>query len=212
MPDDPTITVTENGPYKVSGGLPITSVSGESLDGEKAAFLCRCGQSSKKPFCDGTHAKVGFVGTEVADRGPMADRRESYEGDGITIHDDRARCAHAGRCTDGLPAVWKLGEEPWIDPKGASAAEIAAVIATCPSGALTYSLPGSADTVEEDLADGVTVTPHGPYRVTGDVEVVSPDGSVYEGRNRQTLCRCGQSKNKPFCDGSHWYAKFRDPA
>lgn len=211
MSEDHTITVTENGPYMVAAGLPVASATGEAVHGEKAVFLCRCGQSAKKPFCDGTHKKVGFDGTEMADRAPMASRSDVYEGDGITVYDDRARCAHAGRCTDGLPAVWKLGVEPWIDARGASAAQIAAVVASCPSGALTYTLPGSADAVEEALEPGVAAVPNGPYRVTGDVVVVAGDGHEYERRNRQTLCRCGQSKNKPFCDGSHWYAEFRDP-
>jgi CDGSH-type Zn-finger protein len=210
--DDVTrITVTP-GPYMLEGEVPIQNASGEDVTGETRVFLCRCGQSSNKPFCDGTHNKVGFDGTEVADHGPMADRRDAYEGDGITIYDDRSRCAHAGRCTGGLPAVWKMDEEPWIDALGAPAAEIAATVASCPSGALTYALPGSAETVEEPMTHAVMAVPDGPYRVRGGVPVVSADGEPYELRARQTLCRCGQSKNKPFCDGSHWYAGFKDPA
>ena len=211
-PDGPRIAVTPNGPYRLEGHVALRDARGEDVTGESRVFLCRCGQSQSKPFCDGSHKRVGFVGTEVADHGRMEDRRDTYEGDGIVLYDDRARCAHAGACTGGLPAVWKLGEEPWIDPLGASADEIAAVVARCPSGALTYARPGDTATVEEPATPAVTAAPNGPYRVAASVPVVSADGEPYEVRARQTLCRCGQSKNKPFCDGSHWYAEFRDPA
>ena len=208
----PRITVTPNGPYKVEGHVPITDARGEDVTREPRVFLCRCGQSKSKPFCDGSHKRVGFDGTEVADHGRMEDRRDTYQGDGIVLYDDRTRCAHAGACTGGLPAVWKLNEEPWIDARGASGDDIAAVVARCPSGALTYARPGDAATVEEPMDPAVMAVPNGPYRVRGGVPVVSGDGEPYEVRARQTLCRCGQSKNKPFCDGSHWYAEFRDPA
>ncbi len=208
----PLITVTQHGPYKLEGGAALVAAGGEAVGDGSTAFLCRCGQSQSKPFCDGSHKRVGFDGTETADHGAMDDRRDSYEGDGITIHDDRSRCAHAGACTGGLSAVWKLGEEPWIDPLGAKAEAIAATVARCPSGALTYTLPGSRETLEEPAAPAVMAVPDGPYRVRGGVQVVSHDGEPFERRARQTLCRCGQSKNKPFCDGSHWYAGFKDPA
>ncbi|MEX2586982.1 MAG: CDGSH iron-sulfur domain-containing protein [Actinomycetota bacterium] len=209
--DEQRITSTENGPYKVDG-VEVVNAAGETVHTQGSAYLCRCGGSSKKPFCDGTHNKNGFVGTEVADRGPIADRRDAYDGDGITIYDDRSVCAHIGRCTDGLPAVWKLGTEPWIDPEGASADEIAAVVHQCPSGVLAYARPGSAEPVEEELEVKMVASKDGPYFVRGGVQVASPDGSSYERRNRQALCRCGGSKNKPFWGGTHWSIDFKDPA
>ena len=206
------IVPTSNGPYMVTGGVSVTTASGQQPEPRERVMLCRCGQSSNKPFCDGTHGRVGFDGTLVADHEPMSARRDVYEGDGITIYDDRRRCAHAGFCTDGLPQVWKLGEEPWINPTGATREEIIEVIRRCPSGALTYALPGDPAPVEEQMTPEIVATPNGPYRIRGGIPVVSPDGAPYEVRMRQTLCRCGQSKNKPFCDGTHWYVGFKDPA
>lgn len=67
------------------------------------------------------------------------------------------------------------------------------------------------DPVEVHEVPSITPIVDGPYRVRGAVGVVGADGRAYEARERQTLCRCGQSRTKPFCDGSHWYAGFRDP-
>lgn len=209
--EDFQIVPTENGPYMVTGGVPVTDAGGTRSVSASPVFLCRCGGSANKPFCDGTHARNGFVGTLTADGGSISERRVAYEGDGITIYDDRSRCAHAGACTDGLASVWKYGEEPWIDPHGASAELIAATVRRCPSGALTYALAGDPTPVEETLEAEVVAAPNGPYRVRGGIPVIAPDGTRFEVRNRQTLCRCGQSSNKPFCDGSHWDAGFRDP-
>lgn len=206
----PTIDVTENGPYAIQGTVEVRDASGATVFEEGRTMLCRCGRSSNKPFCDGTHKKVGFDGTETADAGPIADRRDSYEAAEVTIHDDRSVCAHAGECTDALPAVWKLGTEPWIDQHAAPADEIKATVRKCPSGALTYAEPGSSVAVEETMSPAVKASADGPYHVRGGVPVTSSSGETYEGRNRQTLCRCGGSSNKPFCDGTHWQG-FKDP-
>jgi CDGSH-type Zn-finger protein/ferredoxin len=207
----PTIHVTENGPYMVEGVSEVRDARGESRAVEGKAFLCRCGRSSNKPFCDGTHNKVGFDGTETADAGPIAERREGYEADEVTILDDRSVCAHAGACTDGLPTVFKLGEEPWIEPDGAPAAAVEETVRGCPSGALAYTEPGADGPVEESLDPGIKAAVDGPYWLRGGIQVISVGGEPYEIRNRQTLCRCGGSGNKPFCDGTHWKG-FKDPA
>lgn len=208
----PLIIVSENGPYLVRGGVALRNAKGELLTERENYALCRCGQSSNKPFCDGTHKKVGFEGQEAADRGPIERRRQSYRGRGITIFDDRSICAHFGFCTDELPSVWKLGEEPWIDPHGAGAGEIAAQVRRCPSGALAYALGDSAEMVEADDAPAIAPWPDGPYRVVGlPVLRSGTDEFVYEPRARFTLCRCGESRNKPFCDGTHWHIGFTVP-
>jgi len=209
---DPQISVTEDGPYVMEGRVEIVSAEGNVVSTEGKGFLCRCGGSQNKPFCDGTHKKNGFSGTESADRGPISERRDAYAGNGITIYDDRSVCAHSAECTDRLPSVWKLETEPWIDPEGAGADPIAAAVRRCPSGALTYALGDDPATVEEDLEPGVRASKDGPYHVRGGIQVTSSEGGDYEPRNRQTLCRCGASKNKPFCDGTHWHIGFKDPA
>ncbi len=206
---EPVIKVGKNGPYLVNPGVPIHDAEGNGIEAGEKYALCRCGGSSNKPFCDGTHAKNDFNGQEVADRGSISGRRAAYEGDGITIYDDRTVCSHSGRCTDNLASVFKLDEEPWIDPHGDNATAISNVIKTCPSGALSYALADSDEPIEEEHEQSIQVLKDGPYSAKGGVRVESPDGSTYETRQRFTLCRCGGSKNKPFCDGTHWHIGFK---
>jgi CDGSH-type Zn-finger protein/truncated hemoglobin YjbI len=207
----PTIFVTEHGPYRVEGEVAIHDAEGTLLRTGGSWCLCRCGGSRNKPFCDATHFVKGFDGAESADHGSIADRRETYVAHGITVFDDRSRCAHFGQCTDRLPAVFRADAEPFVDPHGASPDAVAAVVSGCPSGALA-SAPGGGHSPVETTADpSIIPIVDGPYRVRGDIPVIAADGRAYERRERQTLCRCGQSGNKPFCDGSHWYAGFRDP-
>ncbi len=207
------IRVTRDGPYCIEGSMTVTDASGQLVCDQGTRYLCRCGGSQNKPLCDGTHGKNGFVGTETADRNRTENRRETLTGQGVTIFDDRSRCAHIGRCTDGLPAVFRLGQEPWIDATAASAEEIAAVVRRCPSGALAYALGTDPDLEPtEELTDpAIIALPDASLQIRGGVQVVAADGEPYEVRARQTLCRCGHSKNKPFCDGSHWSAEFHDP-
>ena len=200
-----SITIRSNGPYLARGKIPLRK-GGETLETKAVFALCRCGLSANKPFCDGTHSKQGFSGEETASQ--SAPNRVDYRGDGITIHDDRALCAHAGVCTDRLPSVWKMGGEPWIDPAGASLNETIAIVEQCPSGALTYSLDDGG--VESSGDAAIEALPNGPLAVSGQVPVSSAEGESYLPRNRMTLCRCGASKNKPFCDGSHYAAGFSD--
>ena len=213
MGDDFQITPTENGPYHVTGGLPVRGPNDADLaEGSESFLLCRCGGSSHKPFCDGTHRTNGFVGTEVADRGPTAARREVFRAPGITIFDDRSICAHIGNCSDTLAQVFKLGVEPWIDPNGDTPEAIARIINGCPSGALSYVLdsdaPNEAVGQEPQRPRQVRPLRNGPNAVTGAVPIVSPDGQSYEQRERCALCRCGGSTNKPFCSGAHWRNGF----
>jgi CDGSH-type Zn-finger protein/truncated hemoglobin YjbI len=203
--------VTTHGPYRVVGEVTICDAEGTPLRHAGTWCLCRCGGSRNKPFCDATHGVKGFDGAESADHGSIADRRDRYVGDGITVFDDRSRCAHFGQCTDRLPAVFRAGAEPFVDPHAAAADAIAAVVAGCPSGALAYRRGPTGVPVEVAVQPTITPIVDGPYRVRGAIQVVGADGRAYERRERQTLCRCGQSGNKPFCDGSHWYAGFRDP-
>lgn len=211
IPEGPRIIVTDHGPYRVVGDVEIRDAQGNQLRRTGSWCLCRCGGSRNKPFCDATHGLKGFDGSESADHGPISERRASYAADGVTVYDDRSRCAHFGQCTRGLPGVFRADAEPFVDPHGAPPADIIPVVAGCPSGALAYAVGEVPEPVEEGAAPSITPIADGHYRVRGAIEVLGADGRPYERRERQTLCRCGQSANKPFCDGSHWYAGFRDP-
>lgn len=190
--------------------MTVHAQDGTVLSTDGVRHPCRCGGSRSKPFCDATHGLKGWSGPESADHGPIADRREDYPaGVGVTVHDDRTRCAHFGQCTSWLPGVFRTEAEPFVDPAEARGADIAAVVADCPSGVLAYSVDG--ELVERPGTPSITPTPMGRTGCRG-TDVVGADGRPYESRERQTLCRCGHSRNKPFCDGSHSYAGFRDPA
>jgi CDGSH-type Zn-finger protein len=202
----PTINPTQDGPYIVEALENLENRKGP-LESKPKMALCRCGESSNKPFCDGTHAKVGFSSEKLEGRVP--DKRDDYAGSEITIHDNRGICAHAGRCTDGLPAVFQLGKEPWINPDAAGASEISGVTKTCPSGALSYTIAG----VEHRDREGepkIFIAPNGPYVVSGGLELLNTQRGEGASTEHFALCRCGGSKNKPFCDGTHWHKKFVD--
>jgi CDGSH-type Zn-finger protein len=215
MASAPKIAVGNNGPYFLMQDMTAVPVpnlrreSGEACATVRGVALCRCGASKNKPFCDGTHGAIGFKGTNTAD--PAKNKRKSYRGQRITIFDNRGICSHAGHCTDGLKSVFRMNEEPWIDPDGAKVEEIVATIRKCPSGALSYALDG-AEAQPPQREPMITVTADGPYAITGSVELLGVKFGDGASQEHYTLCRCGASKNKPFCDGSHWTVKFHDPA
>lgn len=211
--EKPKIACLPNGPYYLLNEqtpkvIPnIQNSKGEECSTITGVALCRCGGSKNKPFCDGTHGTNAFEDRKLTERIP--DRREDYVGKQVTIHDNRGICAHAGFCTDRLASVFKLKEEPWIDPDGASIEEIIKAVKKCPSGALSYSIDG-AEHRDQDREPMVTVTKDGPYAVTGNIELIGQDQGEGASKEHYTLCRCGGSKNKPFCDGTHWHIGFKD--
>lgn len=207
MSQSPTIECKVNGPYLVKGLSDLRSSDGTDLQSEPVVALCRCGGSASKPFCDGTHKRNGFSGARLASA--VAGQRVDYRAPGITIHDDRELCAHAGHCTAGLATVFKYGSEPWIDPAGADVASIVEVVKRCPSGALSYTLDRPKPP-EEPVPTFITVTKNGPYAVVGGIGMVDSATGQDSQETPYTLCRCGGSKNKPFCDGSHWSIGFTD--
>jgi CDGSH-type Zn-finger protein len=202
------IRPTPNGPYLVSNVEQLLNSRGEHLAARKTMALCRCGGSGNKPFCDGTHARNGFSSAKAPDRVP--DRRETYTHGRLTVFDNRGICQHSGFCSDGLPAVFRINAEPFVDPTGAGHEAIIETIKKCPSGALSYAVDG-IESRDQNRVPAITVSKDGPYRVTGGIALPEnePRG---EGASREhyALCRCGGSKNKPFCDGTHWYISFTD--
>jgi CDGSH-type Zn-finger protein len=213
------IAIADGGPYLVSGGVPITSKApimsehGEPLTWKTTTAdaaeikgrvaLCRCGASDNKPYCDGSHARVEWDGTDNAPDGAYDERAKSYGGEGFEVFDDRPICVHAGFCGNRVTNVWKMAAKA---DDSRIRAEAMSMVERCPSGALTYAVDG--ETNEPDLPSEVAVIPDGPLWVSGGIKVTRADGSTLENRNRVTLCRCGQSGSKPLCDGSHKEAGF----
>lgn len=227
MAEGRKITIAKNGPYLVSGGVPVavvkieTNSGGESIRwGEGAEFpvtekaaLCRCGGSKKKPFCDGTHSKIGFDGTETASREAYGAQAEVLDGPTMQLADVEVLCAFARFC-DPNGRIWNQVEAS-DDPE--TRANLVRQAGDCPSGRLVAIDKASGKAVEPELPPSIGVVEDpslhcsGPLWVRGGIEIVGADGEAYEVRNRVTLCRCGRSENKPFCNGSHAAdPKFRD--
>jgi len=216
--DGSKIRTSKNGPYLVSGAIPLAKqiigidaegYSYEWREGNKYPSkdnyaLCRCGQSKNKPFCDGTHIKVNFDGTETASRESYLDQAERIDGPALELTDAQELCAAARFC-DRAGGVWNLVQQS-IDPDSKRIAIEQA--GNCPSGRLVvWDKKGKAHEPEFEPSIGLVEDPQegmrGPIWVRGGIPIESADGSTYEIRNRVALCRCGKSSNKPFCDGSH---------
>ena len=214
----PGIITAKNGPYLVTNVPAVRTPLGQTLTLPPQLALCRCGGSSIKPFCDGTHASNGF--TDDKDPHRVPDQRDTYPGQQVTIFDNRGICQHAGLCTDRLATAFRTATEPFVAPSGARMDEIVRAVRDCPSGALSLAFDGEE---ARDLVDwhgqreqAIEITQDGPYRVTGGIGLTDASGAdvpraAGSSREHYALCRCGHSQNKPFCSGMHWYVEFRDP-
>lgn len=221
------ITVMENGPYLVEGGVPLLRAAivvddaGEAVGWRETGrvdvgdtyALCRCGRSGAKPLCDYTHVAVGFDGTETAGHSSFAEMSVEISGTGLDLHDARRLCAEARFC-DRADGLWNLVhrcDDPGVRELAIEEAQL------CPSGRYVACAPDGGP-LEPVLAPSIVLVEDpqlgvsGPIFVRGGIEIVDADGEPYEVRNRVTLCRCGASANKPFCDGSHIAAGFREDA
>ena len=215
----PAITIAKNGPYLVTNVPATRTPLGQKLTLPPQLALCRCGASSTKPFCDGTHASSGF--TDDKDPKRVPDQRDTYPGQQVTIFDNRGICQHSGLCSDRLPTAFRTGTEPFVAPSGARMDELVRAVRDCPSGALSLAFDGaearSLVDWHSEREQAIEITQDGPYRVTGGIGLTDATGAdvpraAGSSREHYALCRCGHSQNKPFCSGMHWYVEFRDPA
>jgi CDGSH-type Zn-finger protein len=190
------LTVIDNGPLKVENAGKI-AFGAEVHEVDGAVWLCRCGESSNAPFCDGSHQKAGFEGT-CAQPGEQACK--TWEGQRIRTRFNPTACMHVFYCK---PLKELRARELAEDgPAGVEAArEIARVVSTCPSGALSYELKTPIE-VNEAPQEGpvVEVMEGGEIRIKCAFTGIEPLEGIGA---RATLCRCGLSKNKPYCDGRH---------
>jgi CDGSH-type Zn-finger protein len=214
-----SITISRDGPYLVTGNVPLaiqiigTNKQGVSVEWKKGKelpstgeyALCRCGASKTKPFCDGTHAKIGFDGTETASREATMEQAEVLNGPVMQLADAEELCAFARFC-DANGKVWSQVEHT-DDPD--TRKHFVRQVGMCPSGRLIAIDKRDGSAVEPALAQSIGAVEDpaeecsGPLWVQGGISLVGSDGHMYEVRNRMTLCRCGRSQNKPFCNGAH---------
>jgi uncharacterized Fe-S cluster protein YjdI len=135
-------------------------------------------------------------------------RLQTYATGAITVTFDPTRCIHAAECIRTAPAVFDSRRLRWIKPELGNPELIVTAVHRCPTGALAYVLPdGSAEAADEGV---IRAAPGGPLYVRGEVTVEAEDGRVIAEGIRMALCRCGATRNAPFCDGSHREAGFRD--
>lgn len=141
----------------------------------------------------------------------MGDIKKEYSNGEITVVWQSAKCIHSKKCWNGLGSVFQPNEKPWINVDGASSNEIIAQIDKCPSGALSY-YKGSANDEATNASSNtkVEVMKNGPLLIHGDFIIKGKDGKEELKSKVTALCRCGQSANKPYCDGSHNTNGFKD--
>lgn len=221
--DDQGISTERGGPYQVRGGLPLRRIRtvysehGEPMtwqvtqriDTKPLVFLCRCGQSRRKPFCDSSHTGVLFEGEDGTPAGSYDERAKTYDAPGVTVRDDRSICEHAGFCGTRLVSIWQLLENG-STAESTVRAQVITMVERCPSGALTFRMDPDGPDLEPELPAAIGIVDDGPLFVSGNVTIRQADGTVMETRNRVALCRCGASAIKPLCDGSHKQAGFTD--
>ena len=222
---DRRIKVMKDGPYIVEGDVPLDQENiviggdgepsgwekGPSIPHGETYSLCRCGASQTKPFCDGTHFTEGFDGTETAGRGSYLGQAEKTCGPGLDLTMNPDLCAAARFCHRGEEA-WGYTERS-DDPEARETAIEEAC--ACPSGSLVAWDKKTGRPIEPEFEPSISLVENpndgtsGPVWVKGRIPIESADGQEYETRNRVTLCRCGKSENKPFCDGTHVSIRFR---
>ena len=194
-----------------SQGHSWTYTQGQAFPVKNGTALCRCGHSKHKPFCDGSHLKAGVDLTETASFAPLLAGAQEIDGPTISLTDNEAYCAFARFCDNGN-RIW--GE---VQMPGEQHVKLATYMAHhCPSGRLMVWDNATGQPIETpqpaalSLLEDPVEKRSGPLALDGGIRVQSASGESYEVRNRQTLCRCGASSNKPFCDGSHASIKFQD--
>jgi CDGSH-type Zn-finger protein len=193
-------------------GIPDKWLIGEKLQTQETYALCRCGQSKNKPFCDGNHVKVNFDGKEVSDNEPFDTMAKEIDGPTLKLKDAEILCASARFCHRGGD-IWQVvpqSDEAWARKNSIENS------CDCPSGRLVVIDKRTGKTIEPSLEKSIglvedpAIGVDGPIWVRGGIPVYSADGKLYEIRNRVTLCRCGKSTNKPFCDSSHYPEEERE--
>lgn len=140
----------------------------------------------------------------------MSKHPHEYQGESLVVRYEKSLCIHAAECVHGLPEVFDPNAKPWVSPDNAERERVLETVARCPSGALTAERRDGEVAEAVPAENTVSVQPHGPLYLRGDLELLDAEGNVVARGTRMALCRCGASANKPFCDGSHTRALFED--
>lgn len=208
MTDKPTLEARENGPLIAKHIPNLRMPDGTNTRPKDLVALCRCGKSQNKPFCDGAHKDAGFDGTPDPDTAKSKDRIYSYEGAQATVHFSKLLCSHAGECGKRARAIFNTKQRPWVKPDEGTLDQIKEVVAACPSGALRYSETADPVALTSDTVE-IEVEPNGPLHIR-NIPITADYWADGQSPEKYVLCRCGLSKNKPFCDGTHYDEGWKD--
>lgn len=214
------IKIIKNGPYLVSGNIPLTESiissdkneyyykEGKIFEQKETYKLCRCGKSKTMPFCDGSHVDCKFQGITRAPLSDIKERAVIYENSDFILEDTEELCAFARFCHGKNTDVWSAFEKEDNDLAIKLACD-------CPAGRLVIKEKDTQKVIEPKYEESIVILQDpdrdcsGPIWVRGGVEIEDENGNILEKRNRVTLCRCGGSSNKPYCDAYHVDSKFR---
>ncbi len=134
----------------------------------------------------------------------------TYKGKNIDVQWDSRLCIHIGECGYSSGELFVAGRDPWCQPNLAAEDDVKDVVERCPSGALTYSDKSRGDNEQPAECNTVQVVYNGPLYIQGELHIENAPQDMRGINYRAALCRCGQSKRKPFCDNSHLQAGFKD--
>jgi len=225
-PEEFHITIISDGPYMVYGKPPMKQQfimlnedrqpwyfkAGRSFSTDKEpTAICRCGSSKNAPYCGGSHVNADWDPTLTAPEEPLLLGAVAYNGPKLILSDNEIYCAFARMC-DAKGQVWNrvmMDDDESVELTKRESEH-------CPAGRLSAWNKETGEPYEPDLKPslGLIEDPQihssGALWVFGGIPLSRQDGFTYEVRNRMTLCRCGQSANKPFCNGAHASMKWDD--
>lgn len=134
---------------------------------------------------------------------------KEYSNGELTILWRSGLCVHSEKCVNGLPSVFNINSSPWINPSKADSKVIIEQVSKCPSGALSIKRENIEDAIiNENKTVKISINKNGPAMISGDFCIIDSEGNNIETPNKVFLCRCGDSANKPFCDGTHKKVDF----
>jgi CDGSH-type Zn-finger protein/uncharacterized Fe-S cluster protein YjdI len=136
------------------------------------------------------------------------DQDRVYTGENADVTYSLRRCIHAKECVTRLSTVFNLDQRPWIQVGATDGDVLADTVERCPSGALHHIRKDGGAAEATPVENRITLWPNGPIQIYGDLHIVAAGVDV-ENETRATLCRCGASQNKPFCDNSHQKIDFK---
>lgn len=224
------IEITRNGPYLIYGNIPIDKVfilpdinyekkkinskwgNPKKIKTNGTYTLCRCGESKKPPFCDGSHIITNFEGKETAKNDKVMETSRKYLGKDLIMMDKKELCFGAGFCYSRHGNIWEFIESK--DSKHNDT--IIQMSKDCPAGRFVILEKKTKKIISPKFPQSISVVEEtrkqvsGPLWVKGNIQIVSFEKGEYEKRDSISLCRCGESKNKPFCDGTHSIIRWND--